>query len=96
VSGENQAVGQLCKLIASERDARRRQHLLSRLHSALKAEQAVIKNNVDEFVKRYWLFLSTYGSGRTNGLNGFHEIRRESRWDKHAFAVSVLAKCLCF
>jgi len=53
VSGENQAVRQLCKLIASERDARRRQQLLSRLHSALKAEQAVIKNNVDEFVKRY-------------------------------------------
>jgi len=53
VSRENQAVRQLCKLIASERDARRRQHLLSRLHSALKAEQAVIKNNVDEFLKRY-------------------------------------------
>ncbi|OLE68577.1 MAG: hypothetical protein DMG87_06870 [Acidobacteria bacterium] len=53
VSGENQAVRQLCMLIASERDDRRRQHLLSRLYSALKAEQALIKNNVDEFLKRY-------------------------------------------
>ncbi len=53
VSDKNQAVRQLCTLIASERDDRRRQHLLSRLYSALKAEQAVIKNNVDEFLKRY-------------------------------------------
>ena len=53
MSGENPAVLQLCMLIASERDDRRRQHLLSRLYSALKAEQALIKNNVDEFLKRY-------------------------------------------
>jgi len=50
VSGENPAVLQLCMLIASERG---RQDLLSRLYSALKAEQALIKNNVDEFLKRY-------------------------------------------
>jgi len=39
VSDRSQAVRQLSNLIASERDDRRRPHLLSRLYSALKSEQ---------------------------------------------------------
>jgi hypothetical protein len=53
VSDKTQAISQLIRLIASERDDRRRRQLLSRLYSALKAEQAEIKNNVDAFLKRY-------------------------------------------
>ena len=40
-------------LIASEHDDDTRRRLLSELHSALRSEQAAIKKNVDEFVKRY-------------------------------------------
>ena len=47
------SIRKLTLLIASERDGDTRRRLLSELHSALRSEQAAIKNNVDEFVKRY-------------------------------------------
>ena len=46
------SIRKLTLLIASERDGDTRR-LLSELHSALRSEQAIIKKNVDEFVKRY-------------------------------------------
>ncbi len=51
--GESLTIRKLTLLIASERDDDTRQRLLSKLYSALKSEQATIKKNVDEFVKRY-------------------------------------------
>jgi hypothetical protein len=50
---ESLTIQKLTLLIASERDDDTRQRLLSKLYSALKSEQATIKKNVDEFVKRY-------------------------------------------
>jgi hypothetical protein len=50
---ESLTIRKLTLLIASERDDDTRQRLLSKLYSALKSEQATIKKNVDEFVKRY-------------------------------------------
>ena len=47
------SIRKLTLLIASERDADIRRRLLSELHSALRSEQAAIRKNVDEFVKRY-------------------------------------------
>jgi hypothetical protein len=47
------SIQKLTLLIASEHDDDARQRLLSELHSALRSEQAAIKRNVDEFVKRY-------------------------------------------
>ena len=47
------SIRKLTLLIASERDGDTRRRLLSELHSALRSEQAIIKKNVDEFVKRY-------------------------------------------
>ena len=51
--GESLSIRKLILLIASERDDDTRRRLLSELHSALRSEQAAIKKNVDEFVKRY-------------------------------------------
>jgi hypothetical protein len=50
---ERLSIPKLTLLIASEHDDDTRQRLLSELHSALRSEQAAIKRNVDEFVKRY-------------------------------------------
>jgi len=50
---ENPSLFGITLLIASERDDDTRRRLLSKLYSALKSEQATIKKNVDEFVKRY-------------------------------------------
>ena len=46
-------IEKLTLLIASEHDDDIRRRLLSELHCALRSEQAAIKKNVDEFVKRY-------------------------------------------
>ena len=46
-------IRKLALLMASEHDDETRRRLLSELHSALRSEQAAIKKNVDEFVKRY-------------------------------------------
>ena len=51
--GQSLTIRKLTLLIASERDNDTRQQLLSKLYSTLKSEQATIKKNVDEFVKRY-------------------------------------------
>jgi len=53
VPGQSLTIRKLTLLIASERDDDKRQQLLSKLYSTLKSEQATIKKNVDEFVKRY-------------------------------------------
>jgi len=50
---ESISIRRLTLLIASEHDDDTRRRLLSELHSALRSEQAAIKKNVDEFVKRY-------------------------------------------
>ena len=50
--GESLTIRKLTLLIASERDDDTRQRLLSTLYFALKSEQATIKKNVNEFVKR--------------------------------------------
>jgi hypothetical protein len=51
--GESLSIRKLTLLIASARNDDTRRRLLSELHSALRSEQAAIKKNVDEFVKRY-------------------------------------------
>ena len=51
--GEPLNIRKLTLLIAAERDDDTRRRLLSELHSALRSEQAAIRKNVDEFVKRY-------------------------------------------
>jgi hypothetical protein len=53
VPRESLRIRKLTLLIASEHDDDIRRRLLSELHSALRSEQAAIKKNVDEFVKRY-------------------------------------------
>ena len=50
--GESLTTRKRTLLIASERDDDTRQRLLSKLYFALKSEQATIKKNVNEFVKR--------------------------------------------
>ena len=50
---ESISIQKFTLLIASEHDDDTRRRLLSDLHSALRSEQAAIKKNVDEFVKRY-------------------------------------------
>jgi len=51
--GESLSIRKLTLLIASARNDDTRRRLLSDLYSALRSEQAAIKKNVDEFVKRY-------------------------------------------